>query len=312
MPRLLRYCEPGKLIEVTTRTLQGRLLMRPSPAFNEIFLGTLGRAQALYELDIHAFATLSNHYHLLCSPQDPEQLADFMRLFNSKLAREIVRLHHWHDKVWSRRYLPIQVTDESSAQIKRLHYLLSHGSKEGLVASPRDWPGPHCLDALIAGKPLQGRWFNRTLEYEANRQGLEFGRHDFATIETVKLTPLPCWKDLSTGEYRRRVGELVAQVEEEARIRQRDTGREPRGALFILRQNPHEMPVRSKRSPAPCVHAASRAARRIVVDAYRAFVAAYRRAAERLREGDVTVIFPPRCFPPRLPFVRGSPRFAPG
>ena len=234
-----------------------------------------------------------------------------MRLFNSKLAREIGRLHDWREKIWGRRFLPIRVSDEPAAQIARLTYLLSHGSKEGFVASPRDWPGPHCANALLEGKPLRGLWFNRTLEYEAHRQGVDFGVRDFATVETVILSPLPCWSHFGPAEYRARVAELVTQIEEEARIRQRETGREPRGAAFVLRQSPHEMPMRCKRSPAPAFHAATKAARRALRDAYRAFLAAYRRASERLRAGDFTVCFPPFCFPPPLPFARGSPTLVP-
>ena len=297
-------------MEATSRTIQGRLLLRPSPVFNDIFVGTLGYAQAEYGLDIHSYVALSNHYHLLCSPEDPEQLADFMRLFNSKLAREIGRLNDWREKVWARRFHPIVVSDEPAAQIGRLTYLLAHGAKEGLVASPRQWPGPHCIESLLHGHSQQGLWFNRTLEYEANRKGLRFGVRDFATVETVVLSPLPCWRHLDPAEYRARVAEIVESVEAEARLRERETGRAPVGAAFVLRQDPHERPLRSKRAPAPFVHAATKTARKALLEAYRIFLAAYLRASERLRGGDLTVAFPPCCFPPRLPFVRGSPAFA--
>ena len=40
--------EGGALVEVTLRTIQSRLLLRPGPAVNEIILGVLGRAQRLY------------------------------------------------------------------------------------------------------------------------------------------------------------------------------------------------------------------------------------------------------------------------
>jgi hypothetical protein len=49
MSRGLRFVpEGGALVEVTLRTIQSRLLLRPSPAVNEIILGVLGRAQRLY------------------------------------------------------------------------------------------------------------------------------------------------------------------------------------------------------------------------------------------------------------------------
>jgi hypothetical protein len=285
--------------------------MRPSRAFNEIFTGILGYSQAKYGLELHSYVALSNHYHLHCSPEDPEQLREFMRLFNSKLAKEIGRLHDWRDKAWSRRFRSIPVSDEPEAQIARLKYVLAHGVKEGLVVSPRDWPGPHCVHALTSGSRPHGLWFNRSLEYEANRRGLEFGVSDFASVEEVVLTPLPCWRQLAPEEYCRRIVALVEEIETEARIERQNTGREPRGVGFVLRQDPHERPTRSKRSPAPAVHAATRAVRQAMKTAYRQFVGAYRRACERLRAGEFAVEFPPHCFPPPRPFSRGAPSFVP-
>jgi len=305
MPRRPRYFQPGSLVEVTTRTLQGRLLLRPGAQLSQIILGILGRAQALYNLQIHAFVFLSNHYHLLCSPTDPQQLARFMCFFNSNLAREAGRLHAWREKFWSRRYQAIPVSEELAAQIGRLKYLLSHGVKEGFVLTPEAWPGVHCIDALLHGEPLRGLWFDRSAEYEARRRGLEVSAHDFATPETVVLTPLPCWQHLPSSQIRGRIADLLEEIERDGRRLQRATGRDPLGADLVQRQNPHQEPVRSKRSPAPLVHAASRKARKALLDAYRIFLAAYRRASERLRGGDLSAVFPVYCFPPPLPFARG-------
>lgn len=311
MPREPRHFEPHSLLEITTRTMQGRLLMRPSRLFNEIFTGILGYSQAKYGLELHSYAALSNHYHFHCSPEDPEQLQEFMRLFNSKLAKEIGRLYDWRDKVWSRRFRSISISDEPEAQIARLKYVLAHGVKEGLVASPHDWPGPHCVHALTSGSRPRGLWFNRSLEYEANRRGLDLGARDFSSVQEVVLTPLPCWGHLTPEEYRRRIAQLVSEIEDEARIERLNTGKEPHGVAFVLRQEPHERAVRSKRSPAPAVHAATKAVRQAMRSAFREFVGAYRRACERLRAGEFDVEFPPHCFPPPRPFSRGAPSFAP-
>ena len=55
----------------------------------------------------------------------------------------------------------------------------------------------------------------------------------------------------------------------------------------------------------PLIHAATRRVRKAFRDAYRAFVAAYREAAERLKAGKLPVAFPVGSFPPALPFVGG-------
>lgn len=75
-------------------------------------------------------------------------------------------------------------------------------------------------------------------------------------------------------------------------------GREPFGAAAILRQHPHTCPNKSKKSPAPHFHAATKAAREALRKAYGLFLAAFREAVERLKSGDRTATFPNGCFPP--------------
>ncbi len=90
MARRLRFIPPnGALVEITCRTFQGCYLLKPSPVVNDMVLGVLGRAQRLYPVDVHAFVFMSNHYHLLISVPDAQRMANFMRYFNSNLAREI-------------------------------------------------------------------------------------------------------------------------------------------------------------------------------------------------------------------------------
>jgi REP element-mobilizing transposase RayT len=93
--------------------------MVPSPTLNRAILGVLGRAQRLYPIQIHAYCFLSSHYHLLVTADDALQLAEFMNHLNSNLAREIAHLTGWTDKIWSRRYEAIQVSDEIEAQVDR-------------------------------------------------------------------------------------------------------------------------------------------------------------------------------------------------
>ena len=80
MGRPLRHIqEEGSLVELTTRTVQGRFLLRPGPGLNRIVAGVLGRAQRLYQVEIVYLAVLSNHLHLLVCVDTARQMADFMR-----------------------------------------------------------------------------------------------------------------------------------------------------------------------------------------------------------------------------------------
>src|SRR6185312_150999 len=83
------------------------------------------------------------------------------------------------------------------------------------------------------------------------------------------------------------------------------TGASVLGIRAILACDPLHRPSALARSPAPRVHAATKAARRAFYEIYAAFVGAFREASERLRRGDRNAPFPTGSFPPALPFVAG-------
>lgn len=303
MPRPLRFIPPHALVEVTTRTVHARYLLRPSRELNETVLGILARAAERYSVKVCAFVFLSNHAHLLLQPADGEQLALFMGYLNGNLAREAGRLHRWRDRFWARRYQAIVVSDEEEAQVRRLRYLLANGCKERLVRRPRDWPGANSVDALLTGRLLRGVWFDRTAEYEARRRGERVGRYTFAEEHELEVSPLPVWQDLAPAERRSRIANLVEEVEREARRMARELG-PPLGVRRILRQDPHAVPTNVSRSPAPRFHAVRPDVRRALELAYRNFRLAYRQAALDLRGKKQKASFPIGSFGPRVPYLR--------
>ena len=307
MGRKLRYLpEGGALVEVTCRTLQGRLLLRPDPELNDIAAGILGRSQRLYPVQIVGYVVASNHYHILAWAEDAQRLAKFVGYFNSNLAREISRKTQWTGKIWDRRYQAIVISNEEEAQVERLRYTLSHGCKENLVGHLREWPGLHCIHQIVDGEPLAGTWYDRTQEYAARRlRGENPDPLQFTTRETVTLSSLPCWKHLSPEAYRQRVADLAREIEEEAAATRKRTGVQPFGRKTILAQDPLSRPKRLKKNPAPLFHAATKAVRHYLWEGFAWFVAAYRTAAEKLQRGDPDPRFPPGSFPPAMPFVGG-------
>jgi hypothetical protein len=167
------------------------------------------------------------------------------------------------------------------------------------------WPGVHCAGALIEGTPLVGHWFNRTLEFAARLRHEVVGPLRYATVETVTFSPIPCWAHLSPVLYRARIDEMVESIEAEAARERERTGASVVGVKAVLACDPLHRPSSLARSPAPRVHAATKAARRAFYEIYAAFVGAFREASERLRRGDRDAPFPAGSFPPALPFVAG-------
>jgi putative transposase len=298
-------CGGGTLIEVSNRTIQGRFLLRPSAKTNDILLGVLGRAQRIFQLPLFAFIFLSDHYHMLSEPENAQHLAEFMEYFDGNLGKEGCRFSRWSGSFWHRRYNSSVVGADEASQVARLRYILANGCKEGLVARPKDWPGVSSTSALLDGSMrLQGTWFDRTLAYRARRKGLQ---EVFPAIETVELSPLPCFANLTPNAYRERVASIVSEVEQETAEMHRRNQSKPLGRRWVMKQNPHRVPKKLKRSPARKFLTAFRRDFIAMREAYDDFLNRYREASRRLRSGDLTVEFPRGCFPPALPYVRAGP-----
>lgn len=312
MPRRLRYLpEGGCVVEVVCRVMQGRKLLRPSPECVSVVNGVLGRAQRKYDMQIHAYFTHTNHYHLLLRPRDLQQLSRFMNFVNSKLARELGRMHAWRERFWGSRYQAVIVSEEPEAQEERLLYLLRQGCKEGLISDPRDWPGASGWPALFEGRKLEGAWRDRTSECRSKTRGSSNGKEigERWIPEEVLLTPIPAWCHLTEQERRKRLDLLLERVRAEVRELRRQ-GRNPSPERLLKSEDPTETVRKPPRRTLPVVHAIRRAMRLAYLEAYRKFVAEYRLAAEALKRGVLGVRFPSGSFPPPLPYQRAAPAWS--
>ena len=134
--------------------------------------------------------------------------------------------------------------------------------------------------------PLHGIWIDRSKLYEAQRRGKTLAREDYVTDYFLKLSPLPCWKDLTPAQRSRKAQEMIADIEAEAAERRQKTGRSVMGMAAIQTQSPLDRPDNpKKKSPRPLVHAATKVVRRSFKTARSAFVQAYRKASKELRQG---------------------------
>ena len=144
---------------------------------------------------------------------------------------------------------------------------------------------------MLSGEPVRGNWYDRTAEYRAKLRGEAFEPRRYATEETVVLSQLPCWRHLSPEKYRELVAGLVKEIDADAAAERKRTGRQPLGAATILRQHPHTWPDKTKKSPAPRYHAATKEAR----EAFRKAPLAALVAAGKRGAGDFFVWFGQVC-----------------
>jgi len=284
---------------ISVRCFQARHLLRPSSDVNQLLLGIVARACRRSRVRLIAMTAMSNHIHYLIWTPNSEEQTSFMHYVDSQIPREIGRLCGWQGAFWGSRYQSSAVTDEESAQVEQLRYLLAQGCKENLVSRPRDWPGLHAAKLLLSKKPLKGIWIDRTAYAKArHRLGHKARLQDHVHEETLELSPLPCWSHLSPEEYRGRVRSLIEEVEDETRARHQREGSRPLGRRQVLRQDPKSRPKAPKKSRLPLVRATTTAAKALWLEAYGWFVKAFREASSRYRQGEAGVIFPPGSYQP--------------
>ncbi len=305
MGRHPRGLVADRLVEITTKTIQDRYLLRPSAETKAVMTGIISRAQKQTGMRIVAGVVMSNHLHFLLVPHSMSQLAKFMGYVKSKAAVKVGKLVDWEGTFWKCRYKHILVWEDEADQVARLRYVLEHGAKENLVARPCDWPGLHVVHELMNGceRVEGGIWHNRSDENEARRLGRKVKREDYLERGLAfELTPLPCWAHLKRASRVRRVRKMVASIEKETRRRHKCAGTRPLGVKRVLRRDPLDHPDDPKRSYAPAFHALTREGKAALWAELRAFVGSYREAVESMKAG-LPARFPAGCFPPGLPYV---------
>lgn len=298
MPNPIRCFEPERIYFVTNRTLQGRLLMTPSPRLNGLIGGVLARAVQLHDVELFAFVFLSNHFHLLLRASEGE-FSKFMGYLQGNIAREVGRQHDWHGKFWHRRFSAEPVLDEDALS-DRLAYIFSHGVKEGLVDHSRQWPGLTCIPELVDGRQRRFGWVDRTAMFKLRRRGLVANERDHTEQLVLRVSALPCWRERRRAERCRQARDLMLSAERRAR-EQRDQ-RPAAGACAVRRKDPHSRPAYSHHRPRPHCHCSSRLARCEFLAARQEFTRRYRSASRLFRAGQLSVEFPRYSYRPPLPY----------
>ena len=104
------------------------------------------------------------------------------------------------------------------------------------------------------------------------------------------FSPLPCWAHLPPEEYRGRVAEIIARIDQRAALKRQREDSRSLGVKKILRTSPHKRPRRVEGSPRPRFHAATKRILKQMREAHAEVVAAFREASQRLLAGDRSAV----------------------
>ncbi len=143
----------------------------------EIFLCFLRLAMRRYDIRIHAYALMSNHFHLMVTPQSPTALPRAMQSLGRRYVRYYNDRYDRTGTLWQGRYRTALITDERY-WLTCMRYVEMNPVRAGLAASPDLYRwcsylshafgvsdpmlAPHVLYEELAGTPdgRQAAWRN--------------------------------------------------------------------------------------------------------------------------------------------------------
>jgi putative transposase len=137
MPRPLRLNHPNACYHVMNRGAGFRSVFSNSIQ-RQMFLQILGEAVSQFNIKIHAFCLMSNHYHLLiCTPK--ANLSQAMRYINGVYTLRHNRLKKTDGPLFRGRYKAILV-EKDSYLLQLSRYIHLNPVTASLVKNPADYP----------------------------------------------------------------------------------------------------------------------------------------------------------------------------
>lgn len=273
-----RWLLPGNTYLVTRRCAQRQFLLAPSETTNQIFMFSLAVAARAYGIQVHAVCVMSDHVHIVLTDPDA-RLPLFAQRLNSMVARAVnSSLGRW-EAFWSPSSYSAVLLVSPQDVVEKIAYVLANPVSAGLVRTGRLWPGIWSDPDAIGGDVV-----------EVSRPTQFFSPKGSTPARAAIGFVVPKGFD-SVTEFRERVGEALARLEDEAAAR---FGRGFQGVARVLKLKPHSRPstVEPRRNLNPRVAARSATQRIEVLAQLVEFRRSYRSAWADRRDGKRDVVFP--------------------
>lgn len=134
MARRERLFTRGMALHVTQRGNNRTVTFRKSSDY-EMFLLFLRLAIARYRLQLHAYALMSNHFHLMVTPESPDQLARAMQSLGRRYVRFFNDRYGRTGTLWEGRYRTALINNERY-WLGCMRYIEMNPVRGGIVTSP--------------------------------------------------------------------------------------------------------------------------------------------------------------------------------
>lgn len=137
MARRTRVFMEGLTLHVTQRGNNRCATFRAACDY-ELFLWFLRFATQRYEFRVHAYALMSNHFHLMVTPASPTALARGMQSLGRRYVRYFNDRYHRTGTLWEGRFRTAIISDERY-WLTCMRYVEMNPIRAGLAGSPESY-----------------------------------------------------------------------------------------------------------------------------------------------------------------------------
>jgi putative transposase len=104
-----------------------------------LYVALLGESARMYPCAVHAYALMTNHVHLLMTPDEPDHVSRLMKRVNEQYSMHFNRIYARIGSVWAGRFKACLI--DSNAYLLRCHrYIELNPVRAGMVAHAADYP----------------------------------------------------------------------------------------------------------------------------------------------------------------------------
>lgn len=171
MARLPRYVIPGQPQHIIQRG-NNRQIIFAADADYQFFRDALVEAASKHGLQIHAYVWMTNHIHLLATPEFENSISKVFQSVGRKYVQYFNYTYRRSGTLWEGRYRAT-VVDSEPYLLTLMRYIELNPVRAGMVQNPADYPwSSHAWNALGRGG-LNGDWLEAHEEYLRLGQNVE-------------------------------------------------------------------------------------------------------------------------------------------
>lgn len=169
MARLPRYVIPGQPQHIIQRG-NNRQAIFAAAADYPFFRDALVEAAAEHGLAVHAYAWMTNHVHLLATPERENTLGKVLQSVGRRYVQYFNRVYQRSGTLWEGRYRAT-VVDSERYLLTLMRYIELNPVRAGMVAAPQDYPWSSYRHNVMGRGGPNGDWLVHHEQY--TRLGLD-------------------------------------------------------------------------------------------------------------------------------------------